>query len=170
MTLWSDNRANGGGRRQRTRRYVGALWSAGRPCGRWRSDLVAPTSLSAIVRLGSGRYGCSGWTRQSGRRWDRPRYRAGIAAERFYRAAVCATAATSAGPLPGGTVRAAGARSGKPCGVPGVLWTGSGQTGRAGRNRLAGRTRVTPRHERLPSHTPYPPLSVRRPQSGAEAV
>ena len=36
--------------------------------------------------------------------------------------------------MPGGSVRAAGERSGKPCGVPGVRRTGSGQTGRAGGN------------------------------------
>ena len=134
VSLWSDNRANGGGRRQRTRRSVGALWSAGRPCWRWRSVLAARTSLSAIVRLGSGRFDLSGRTRQSGRLGGRPRSRAGIAAARSSRAAVCATAATSAARSPWASVPGAGARSGKTGGARLVLWTGSGQTGRAGGN------------------------------------
>ena len=164
MTPWGDNRARSGGRRQRTRRYVGALWSA----------LAAPTSLSANVRLGSGRYGYSGWTRHSGPLGGRPRYRAGIAALCSWRAAVCATAAMSAERSPGASVRAAGARSGKPCGVPGVRRTGSGQTGLPVGNVRTGRSTPTnwPHTRHAPARTDPlsplpPPLSVRWPHSAA---
>ena len=63
----------------------------------------------------------------------RPRSRAGIAAARSWRAAVCATAAASAGPLAGASVLAAGARL-QTCGARIVRRTESGQTGRAGGN------------------------------------
>ena len=102
----------------------------------------ARTMLSGIVRLGSGRFGCIGWTRQSGRLGGRPRYRAGIAAPCSSRAAGRATAAMSAERSPGASVRAAGVRS-KTCGVLGVPLTGSGQTGRNGLPPRSGRSKPT---------------------------
>ena len=131
-----------------------------------------PTTLSATVRLGSGRYGSLGWTRHFRRLLDRQRLSAGIAAKRSYLVAVLATAAVSVRPLVLGTVRAAVGLLVKACGVLGVPLKGSGQTGRDGRNRLTDRSTLhTPRHATNgPTLDPFPSLSLRRPQSGAETV
>ena len=126
--LWSDNRALGTGRQQRTRRSGCRRGVDTRPYGRWRTAPGAPTTRCGIVRLGSGRYGCIGWTWQSGRLGGRPRYRAGIAAICSWRAAGRATAAVRVRPWARASVLAAGARS-KTYGVPGVPVTGSGPTG-----------------------------------------
>ena len=172
--LWSDNRACGTGRRQRTRRSGCRLGVDTRPCGRWRTAPGGPTSLSGIVRLGSGRYGTLGWTpaqRPARRPTEIPcRYCGSVflarGVTRYYCGGVCSTLAGAHCPGCGRPLKDLR------CSHYAVVREAvrlARTFGQASPHRLAGRTRATLLHDRSLSRTFFP-LSPRWPHRGAEAV